>query len=138
MTPKRAQRTQPCSRAQAQTRLVHAEKFLEVADLVVGEGDHAGYGSVSASLAVLPGIAASDAACCSALGRRSRSPDHHDAEELLAEVQPGGATAAKALRRLLNIKDTAHYGLISVGKQDLKVALRQARLVEFARQTLRR
>jgi hypothetical protein len=82
---------------------------------------------------ILAGIAAADAACCHALGRRSRSDNHHDAEALLAEITPGGRGAAKHLRQLIDIKDTAHYGFISITSAQLKRALRQAQhLVEFA------
>lgn len=88
---------------------------------------------------VLAGIAASDAACCKALGRRSRSQDHHDAQELIAQIEPGGDEAAKRLRRLLDLKDTAHYGLIHVRGQDLRAALRHAgALIGFADEILRR
>ncbi len=52
-------RTQDCTHAQARARQGQAKKFLEVADLVAAEPESA---SVSASLAVLAGIAASDAA----------------------------------------------------------------------------
>lgn len=64
-------------------------------------------GSVAASLAVLAGIAASDAACCRSLGERSRSENHRDAEALMAEIIPNGKRAAKQLRALLNLKDAA-------------------------------
>jgi hypothetical protein len=90
-------------------------------------------------LAVLAGIAASDAACCAALGRRARGQDHHEAEGLLAQVLAGGAEAASTLRRLLDLKDTAQYGLIHVSRQRLTSALRQAsKLVQFAADTVRR
>lgn len=47
--------------------------------------------------------------------------------------------AATALRRLLGLKDEAHYGFFDVGGQQLKSALRQASdLVEFAQGILRR
>lgn len=52
-------RTQNCSKAHAQTRLAAAEKLLEVARFVEEEADPA-LGGVTASLAVLAGIAASD------------------------------------------------------------------------------
>jgi hypothetical protein len=123
---------------ESRTRLAHAKKFLEVAELTAGENIEESH-SVSAALAVLAGIAASDAACCAVLGRRSRGQDHHAAEQLLAQIQPGGATAATTLRRLLDLKDTAHYGLIGVSRQRLTAALRQARaLVEFAERAARR
>jgi hypothetical protein len=119
--------------------LDHARRFLDVAELVAGQGDPEEYASVSASLAVLAGIAAADAACCKALGRRSRGQDHHQAEELVGQIEPGGKRASSALRRILNLKDEAHYGLFDVGGQDLRAAVRQAQtLVAFADAVRRR
>lgn len=139
MSPRHSGRTQACSDADATTRLRHAQKFIDVAELVAGEGDDVEYSSQAAALAVLAGIAASDAACCKALGRRSRGQDHRAALTLVEDVKPGGKQAANALNRLLSLKDEAHYGLIGVGGQDLKAALRQANdLVEFAEQILQR
>jgi hypothetical protein len=94
---------------------------------------------VAASVAILSGIATADAACCQVLGRRSRSDNHHDAEALLDQVTPGGKRAASQLRQLINVKDAAHYGFISVTAPQLKRCLRQAQhLVEFAEEVLRR
>lgn len=62
MSPRGRTRTQVCGPADARTRLVSAQSFLEVAQLVDDEADPA-LGSVTASLAVLAGVAASDAAC---------------------------------------------------------------------------
>lgn len=45
---------------------------------------------------------------------RSRSDNHHDAEALLAEINMCGKQAANQLRQLIDIKDTAHYGFISI------------------------
>ena len=130
-------RTQPCSSAGARSRLTQARKFLDVAELVADEDIEASH-SVAAALAVLAGIGAADAACCAVLGRRSRPQDHHDAELLVRQLEPGGAAAAATLRRLLDLKDTAHYGLIPVSRQRLTAALRQARsLVDFAARALR-
>ncbi len=64
MSPRRGTRTQPCGLQEARTRLASAEKFLDVARLIDGEPE-AAFWSVAATLAVLAGIAASDAACCS-------------------------------------------------------------------------
>jgi hypothetical protein len=131
-------RTQACGPAEARTRAGTAAKFLEVAGLIDRE-DEGAFRNVAASLAVLAGIAAADAACCRALGRRSRGSDHHDAEALVAEISPGGAEAATWLRRLIDLKDTAQYGIIYVSRDDLKVAMRQAeRLVAFANEVIRR
>jgi hypothetical protein len=117
----------------------HARRFIEVAELVADEGDDLEYSSPSAALAVLAGIAASDAACCRTLGRRSRGQDHRQAIDLLEQVEPGGKDAANSLRRLLDLKDEAHYGLFDVGGQDLRAALRQAKaLVDFAGEILQR
>ncbi len=132
-------RTQVCSKEHAQNRLGHARKFLEVAEMTAGEDGDVEYASAAATLAVLAGIAASDAACCAALGRRSRAQDHQQAAKLVGQVEPGGDQAAKALRRLLSLKDEAQYGFFDVGGQDLQAAIRQARtLVDFAAASVRR
>jgi hypothetical protein len=139
MTPRtaRAGRTQACGAREAATRLAQARKFLDAAELVATDLDEEGNASTAASLAVLAGIAASDTACCARLGRRSRSQDHHDAEALLADILPGGRDVAKKLRRLLDLKDTAHYGVIHVSAADLRSALRQATdLIKFASETI--
>lgn len=108
-------RTQACGAPQARQRLAQARSYLDVAALTADESDpNLEYAGVAASVAILAGIAAADAACCEALGRRSRSDNHHDAEILLAEITPGGKEAAGQLRQLIDIKDTAHYGFISV------------------------
>jgi len=139
MNPRAISRTQACSAGDATMRMRNARKFIEVAELIAGEGDDIEYSSQAAALAVLAGIAASDAACCKALGRRSRGPDHREATNLLGLVSPGGKQAAGSLSRLLNLKDQAHYGLFDVGGADLRSALRQANgLIEFAETTLRR
>ena len=94
---------------------------------------------MSAALAVLAGIAASDAACCASLGRRARGQDHKQAVTLLGDVSPNGDTAAKHLDRLLDLKDSAHYGVVHLPGTELRSAMRQARaLVEFAESRLRR
>ena len=137
MSP-RETRVQPCSKADARRRLRHARSFLEVAKLVTEEGDDPDYASVSASLAVLAGIAASDAACCAVLSRRARGQDHQEAAMLVGKIKPGGKKATTSLLRLLGLKDEAQYGFFDVGHQQLKSALRQADdLVEFAQGILR-
>ena len=141
MTPRHAGRTQRCGRPQARTRLAHAQKFFDAAELIATDAtdvsDDEANASVAASLAVLAGIAACAAACCGRLGRRSRSQDHHDAERLLAEIVPAGRDAAKDLRRLIDLKDAAQYGVIHVSATELRSALRRARaLVLFAANTV--
>lgn len=135
----RSGRSQACERAQAQTRLDNARKSLEVAELAAGEHQLPASRSVAAALAVLSGIASADAACCAALGRRSRGQDHREAAVLLRQIVPAGAQAARALIELIDLKDTAQYGLIPISQRELLTALRRAKgLVEFAGDVLRR
>ena len=132
MSARKEPRTQVCGTLEARTRLTSATRFVEVAGLVEAEEDGADR-STAAALAVLAGIAASDAACCARLGRRSRGDDHHDAAILLERIEPGGRDAATALRRLIGVKDKAQYGLMFASRQDVQGAMRQAqRLLEFA------
>ncbi len=134
----RSGRTQPCDRTHARTRLDNAEKSLEVAELASAEEEIPASRSVAAALAVLSGIASAEAACCAALGRRSRGDDHHEAAALLRQIVEG-ERAAKALLELINLKDTAQYGLIPITKRELTTTLRRARtLLDFAREVLRR
>lgn len=132
-------RTQPCSAAEARARLDHARKFLEVAELTASEREIAASGNVAGALAVLAGIAATDAACCKALGVRSRGQDHRQAADLVEQIEPSGKDAAKALRRLLDHKDAAEYGFTRVAGQTLVALMRRAEdLVGFAEDVQRR
>ncbi len=134
-TAKRARR-QRCGKSEARTKLRRAEQFLEAAKLITEEDDP-DWKSAGAAVAVLAGIAASDAACCSALGSRSRSQNHHDAEALLESIVPGGKSAATALKRVLAMKDEAHYGFYDIGSVDLKTIYAQVeKLIKFATDTL--
>lgn len=138
MSRRAAGRMQSCTRAEAQARLRDARAQLDFAE-VATPADPAAVQKAAVAAAVLAGIAASDAACCAALGQRSRSQDHRDATSVLDSVSPGGPKAAKQLDRLLNLKDASHYGFDDVGGQRLLAAQRQARaMVAFAEQTLQR
>lgn len=131
-------RTQPCTPEQARKRLADARKFLELAELAGDETDASSF-NVAAANAALAGIAAADAACCRALGERSRGDDHRDALALVAQVSPGGTEAANALGRLLALKNDAEYGLTTISKTKRESALRQARkLVAFAETVVQR
>ncbi len=132
-------RRQSCSARDARIRRSHARKFLEVAEIAAEDQDQdPEYASAAASLAVLAGIAAADAACCKALGERSRSQDHHEAERFLQRIV-GGKTAARQLRDLIDLKDAAHYGFIDVSRPELRKALRRAQaLLKFADEVLDR
>ena len=119
-----------------------AREFLTVAELVVDEKDEDAsfvYASSAAALAVLAGVAASDAACCRALQERSRSQNHRDAERLLTQITPGGKEAAGDLRELLNLKDKAQYGFLKMSVPEVRKVMRRANgLVEFAAGVLSR
>jgi hypothetical protein len=136
-------RTKACDDREARDRLARAREFMEVAGLVVDEKDPQDhsfvYSNASGSLAVLAGIAASDAACCKALGKRSRGQSHDEAIGLIEQITPGGKEAGKSLRALLRLKDRAQYGAFALGGGDLKSLMRQSqRLVEFAEEVLKR
>ena len=127
-------RTRSCTRREAQLRLRQAAQHVEVADLVLADGEFPG---VAASLAVLAGIAASDAACCARLGEHHRGQDHKAAVALVETVEPGGQQLGKDLKRLLDRKDDAHYGFISVASTEERDMVEWARrMVEQARATL--
>lgn len=113
MSPRPIGRTQTCGKIEARTRLAHARAFADTGELVLGVDDD-GSENVAASLAVLAGIAASDAACCAVLGRRARGQDHRDAVVLLAGIAGVGSELGKDLARLLDIKDNAQYGVLFV------------------------
>src|SRR5215475_6506606 len=109
-----AQRTASCSVADAQSRLRTARAYLEVAGLVLDERERNEYLNVAAGLAVLAGIAASDAICCARLRSVHRGKNHRDAADLLRQATPDGPELARTLLRLLDLKDEAHYGLMIV------------------------
>lgn len=124
-----------CGKPQALARFAHAQKFLDVAELVASEaadGIDPASASVAAALAILAGIAASDAACCLVLNKRPRGESHAQAADFLRTIT-GGGKAADALSELNSLKDTAHYGVINISSKELKVAMRRATtLVDFA------
>ena len=125
-------RPQPCDRGDALNRLAQAEAFLLAAELIADDENDEATPSVAASLAVLAGIAASDAACCARRGLRARGQSHAEAVELLSTVAPGGADMAKDLQRLLNRKDDSQYGLTFVS------AAEATRMVSWAKRLLER
>lgn len=136
MTTRRG-RVQQCDEQDARVRLRDARAQLDLADVV--ETSTPEERKAGASCAVLAGIAASDAACCKALGKHSRSQDHRDAVALVRQVEPGGPEAAKNLERLLAMKDQVQYGLGDISRQRLVAGLRQAKaLVAFAENVLAR
>lgn len=132
-------RTAPCGAADAQSRLRTARAYLEVAGLVLSERERDEHLNVSAGLAVLAGIAASDSICCVRLRSRHRGDDHRGAADLLRRATPDGPELATTLLRLLDLKDEAHYGVLIVSARKARDAHRWAtRLVERAAQETER
>jgi predicted RNA-binding protein with EMAP domain len=90
---------------------------------------------VAAGLAVLAGIAASDAICAARLGEIHRGDDHRGARALLTRATPDGKRLADALAKLLDVKDQAHYGVILVPPRTARSAVRWAqRLLDRAQE----
>jgi hypothetical protein len=129
-------RSQNCTRNDALTRLRHAERYLEVAEVVQGDetGDQA---TVATGNAVLAAIAAADAICCAAAGSRYRGSDHRQAADHLERIT-GDKRLAGLLRDVLDLKDAGHYGLSNVGSSRAKSVFRKAdQLVAAARDRVR-
>ena len=101
MTPRRSARQEPCGRVEATSRLAQADAYLVAARLVVDDASDVANPGVAGALAVLAAIAAADAACCARL-------------------------ASKDLQRLLDRKDTVHYGTTMI------TAAEGARMVGWA------
>jgi len=139
VNPRRGGRTAECDRAAAIGRLRQAESFLLVADLVLDRAEDPvlALTSVAASLAVLAGIAAADAGCCAALGRRARGQNHEEAVVLVRTIAPGGEAMARDLSRLLALKDDAQYGVLVVSAERARLSVAWAqRLVVAARRVV--
>jgi hypothetical protein len=100
-----------------------------VAYLVIEEKGRAEMPGVAAGLAVLAGIAASDAICAARLGEIHRGDDHRAASALLSTATPDGARLAATFRRLIDLKDEAHYGLTVVSARRATDAIRWARQI---------
>jgi hypothetical protein len=130
--PRKTARLQDCDAAQARARLRDAQAQLDLADIADANSSPEER-KAAASCVVVAGIAAADAACCGALGHRSRGQDHREASDLLRRIAPGGEHAAKHLVRLLGLKDAAQYGFDDISGTMLAAAQWQARaLVDFA------
>ncbi|MBI1376749.1 MAG: hypothetical protein GC157_04600 [Frankiales bacterium] len=81
---------------------------------------------VAAGLAVLAGIAASDAICAARLGEIHRGDDHRAAADLLAGAVPDGTKLSATFKRLIDLKDEAHYGVMLIPTQRARHAIRWA------------
>lgn len=134
-----AKKTVPCGISDARSRLRTALAYLEVADLVLGEQAQKEFLNVAAGLAVLAGIAASDAICCAHLRQRHRGDNHRDAADLLATATPDGKRLASTFLRLLDVKDASHYGIELVeGKRARDAVNWASRLAQRAQEEVER
>lgn len=133
------QRTRPAGLPEAKSRLRAGRAYLEVADLVLDEHDRKAFLNVAAGLAVLAGVAASDAICACRLGRIHRGDDHRGASELLRQATPDGDRLAATFLRLIDVKAAAHYGVMVVaGSRARDTVGWSRRLVERAQQEVER
>jgi hypothetical protein len=121
MSPKKLT-TKPTQAGEGRGRRQVAQKYLEVALLIDSE-DGAAI-NVCVGVAVLAGIAASDAICAAALGQRYSGHDHEAAAEVLSRVD---AKLGKQLRDLVTMKTTSHYGFGLLSPTQRKAALRCAK-----------
>jgi|SRR5882757_3043286 len=135
----RVQRIRTATTDDARIRLRSAEAYLDVAELVLDERDRVEMPGVAAGLAVLSGIAASDAICAVRLRQIHRGEDHRAAAALIKDATPDGRKLASTFLRLIDIKDEAHYGLLIVPVQKARNSVRWANhLVTRAREELER
>lgn len=131
----RSGRTQPCGGADARIRAAQSRKFLDTANLILDVDDDRATPGTATALAVLAGIAASDALCCLSLGRRVRGQDHREATQLLTQVEPNGRDLSRALGRLLEVKDGSQYGLVFLSSARARHAIRHAATLTDAAET---
>jgi hypothetical protein len=123
---RRVGRTRAATVVDARARLGVAQAYLEVAELVLDDKDRIEMPGVAAGLAVLAGIAASDAICARRIGAIHRGDDHRAAAELLRTATPDGNKLAATFQRLIDMKDEAHYGVTMVSAQRARSAVRWA------------
>jgi hypothetical protein len=93
------------------------EAYLDVAELVLEEPDRLEVPGVSAGFALLAGIAASDSICARRLGQLHGGEDHRAAAALVGQATPDGKKLAATLVRLIDLKDEAHYGVLTISSQ---------------------
>jgi hypothetical protein len=135
--PRRSRRT-PATIGDARNRFTAAEAYLTVAELVLDD-DSAGMPGVAAALAVLAGIAASDAICARNLREIHRGEDHREAAGMLETATPEGRELARTFRKLIDLKDEAHYGLTVLSRPRARNAVRWGTvLVDEARRQVQR
>lgn len=119
MSPERLRTGTP---ADARNRRIIAARYLEVAELAATE-EGPGANNVVIGIAVLAGIAASDAICLSATGSRYAGEDHAEAARVLGRTD---RRLGQELSKLVRLKPGAHYGSTFISDNDRVRALRAA------------
>ena len=94
-------RSRDCPDGFGAGRLRKASEFLDAANIVEEDMSDA-----AVNLYVLAGIAASDAVCCSQLGKYAVGENHHEAVALLRQAD---GTLERYLSTLLGVKTKAAY-----------------------------
>lgn len=119
-------RTAKCGRVEAASRLAVAVGYLEAAKRELDGHDLLDPLNVASGNAVLAGIAAGDTICCIRLGRMHRGQNHVEGADLLSTAVPDGQTLSQTLRRLLSLKDEAHYGVSMTSSRKASDAVKWA------------
>lgn len=122
------------SAADVRLRAGHARAFLAAAVLVDELGDAAEISprtNIVGSLAVLAGIAASDAICGHRLAEKAAGENHSDAVRILQAACRPGRDLSKNLQRLLDAKSNTHYAATDIGERRAReLVTSTTRLVE--------
>ncbi len=108
-------------RSWARARRKIAQEYDSTARLLASEDGAAV--NVCIGLAVIAGIAASDAICAATMGERYSGSDHGAAADVLGRVD---AALGRRLRTLAELKAASHYGGNLLTAQDRDRALRAA------------
>lgn len=134
----KARRTRPATVRDARTRAQMANTYLGLAEVTLGDGEPAAP-AAAVGVAVLAGIAAADAICAKRLLLIHRGDDHRAAADLLSEATPDGPKLAATFKRLIDLKDEAHYGVTLLSATKAKNAVTWAQtLVGRANEELER
>lgn len=116
------ERTRQGTPAEARNRRIIAARYLDMAE-VAATDEGTGTNNVVIGIAVLAGIAASDAISISATGARYAGEDHAEAARYLSRID---RALGVELSKLVRLKAGAHYGSAFFSAADRTRALRAA------------
>ena len=131
-------KTVAASRTEASLYLGKAEQFAEESQQALDDSRH----DAAILNAIHAAISAADAVAVAFAGRRSVDPDHQRAVDFLEEVGRGSESISarvKQLRALLSKKNEVEYeSRRATAREAADAVARAARIVEWARDTIRR